>query len=108
MVQSPSLLLSTALSELKQSSGDAHDLWASCVKPKTGIIFQLMKDAKYKYKLAIRDAVRSYENKFSDELYEHLLSKDLNSFWKTWSAKTCKITSVSNINVRDWCASSCH
>ena len=48
---------SAALSELKQSSKDAHDLWASCGKPKTGIIFQLMKDTKCKYKLAIRDAV---------------------------------------------------
>ena len=40
-----------------------------------------MKDAKYKYKLAVRDAIRLYENRFSDELFEHLyiMSKDMQS-----------------------------
>ena len=58
-----------------------------------------MKDAKYKYKLAVRDAVRVYENRFSDDLYEHFLAKDMMNFWKVWSAKTCKhIMSVSCVD----------
>jgi len=58
-----------------------------------------MNSSKYKYKLAIRDAVKSFENSFSDELHEHLLSKDINGFWRMWSAKTSKkILSVSNVD----------
>jgi len=51
-----------------------------------------MKDAKYKYKLAVRDAVglRSYESRFSDDLFDHLLSKDMQGFWKVWAHKTYK------------------
>ena len=58
-----------------------------------------MKDAKYKYKLAVRDAVRTYENMFSDKLFDHMLSKDMKSFWQVWSKKTCKnVISVDHID----------
>jgi len=81
---------SAALDDLKRNSKDAFDLWVLGSKPRNGSIFDLMKDAKHKYKLAVRHAVTEYEDKFSDELYEHLLSKDMPGFWKTWSAKTGK------------------
>jgi hypothetical protein len=90
---------SAALDELKRNSKDAFDVWVLGGKPRNGIIFDLMKDAKYKYKLAVRHAVNEYEDKFSDELYEHLLSKDMPGFWKTWSAKTGKkFMNVPNID----------
>jgi len=58
-----------------------------------------MKDAKYKHKLAVRDAIRSYESRFSDELFDHLLSKDMQRFWRAWSSKTCKnVLSVGSID----------
>jgi hypothetical protein len=73
-------------------------MWVSCGKPNRGVIYDVMKDAKYKYKLAVRQAVRTYEDKFSDDLFEHLLSKDMYGFWKTWSAKTCNnVTNISCI-----------
>jgi len=54
-----------------------------------------MKDAKYKYKLAVRDAVRM----FSDKLFDHMVSKDMKSFWKVWSKKTCKnVVSVDHVD----------
>ena len=56
------------------NSKDSYDLWVVYGKPCSGVLFDLMKDAKYKYKLAIRNAVRNYEHKFTDELYDHLLS----------------------------------
>ena len=56
-----------------------------------------MKNAKYTYKLAIKDALDSFENKFSDELC--LMSKDLHTFWKTWKRKCCD--NVVNINSID-------
>ena len=90
---------SVALDEFKTASIDTFNLWSSCGKPRSGSVFEAMKDAKYRYKLAVRDAVRVYENRFSDELYDHLLTKDMNSFWKIWSAKICKkITSVNCVD----------
>jgi len=76
--------------DLKQESKETYDLWVLCGRPRNGSMYELMESAKYKYKLAIRDAVKSFENRFSDELFEHLLSKDLNGFWRMWSAKTSK------------------
>jgi hypothetical protein len=58
-----------------------------------------MRDAKYKYKLAVRHAIRTYEGKFSDELYEHLMSNDMNHFERVWSFKVCnKIVNTSCID----------
>ena len=86
---------SVALDDLKRASIESFNMWVSSGKPRQGPIFDVMKDAKYRYKLAVRDAVRFYENRFSDELYDHMLAKDMSKFWKVWSAKTCKnITSV--------------
>ena len=76
-----------ALDDLKTSSKDAFDMWILCGRPGTGAVFDIMRDAKYKYKLAVRQAIRTYEDRFSDELYEHLLSKNMGNFWKVWSSK---------------------
>ena len=90
---------SAALDDLKANSKDSFDMWKLCGKPTGGAVYDLMKDAKYKYKLAVRQAIRTYEGRFSDELYEHLLSKDMSSFWKVWSSKTCnKVINVSCID----------
>jgi len=52
-------------------------MWESAGRPRSGHVFNIMKSAKYAYKLAIKDAVNSFEKKFSDELYDCLMSKDL-------------------------------
>jgi len=39
-----------------------------------------MKDAKNKYKLAVSNATQSHENRFSDDLHDHLLAKDMTKF----------------------------
>jgi len=86
---------SAALDDLKLASINTYDMWVSSGKPKQGPVFDVIKDAKYKYKSVVRDAIRSYENRFIDDLYDHLLAKDMTTFWKVWSAKTCKnVTSV--------------
>jgi len=61
---------STALVDLKLASINTYDVWVLSGKPKQGPVFDVMKDAKYKYKLAVRDAVQSYEIRFIDDLYE--------------------------------------
>jgi len=59
---------SATLNDLKMNSKDAYDdLRVLSGKPKYGCVFDIMKDAKYKYKPAVRDAIRSYEDQFSDD-----------------------------------------
>jgi len=37
--------------------------------------------------------------RFSDDLFDHLLSKDMQGFWKVWAYKTCKsVISVDSID----------
>ena len=92
---------SITLDELKGNSLSRYRIWVAACKPKQGTIFNDMKNAKYKYKLAVRDAVRSYESRFSDYLFDHLLSKDMQGFWKVWAHKTCKsVISVDSIMVK--------
>ena len=51
------------------------------------------------YKLAIRNAYISFEDKLSDELYLHFEHKNAPEFWKTWNAKVRKnVTKRVNIN----------
>jgi len=90
---------SITLDELKGNSLSRYRIWVAACKPKQGTILNDMKDAKYKYKLAVRDAVRSYESRFSDYLFDHLLSKDMQGFWKVWAHKTCK--SVISVDLID-------
>jgi len=56
---------SVALDDLNNNSLSSYKMWITAGKPRQGFIFEQMKDAKYKYKLAVRDAVRTYENMFS-------------------------------------------
>ena len=53
-----------------------------------------MRNAKYRYKLATRKIIRSFKNKFSDELYESLSHKNFSGFWKTWQSKCVNKKSV--------------
>ena len=55
-----------------------------------------MKSSKYKYKLAIMHAIKSFENRFSDDLLQDLICKDYCSFWKIKNHKNP--VSASNIN----------
>ena len=78
---------SAALDNLKINSKSVHDIWVNLGKPIRGPIFDQMKDAKYKYKLAIRDVVKTFENRYSDELFVCMLNKDIKTFWKKWKSK---------------------
>jgi len=85
---------SATLANLKRNSKDAFDLWVLSSKPRSGTVFDLNKDAKYKYTLW-----SDYENRLSDELYEQLLSKNVTGFWRTLSVRTSKkFLNVPNID----------
>jgi len=75
------------LDELKQDSIFWHNLWLSAGKPSSGVVFNIKRSTKLKYKLAIRQAFALYENQFDDQLYNHFRNKRMPEFWKTWSRK---------------------
>ena len=77
---------SVALSDLKSKSIEANALWRASGKPRHGHVFNLMKNAKYTYKLAIKDARRCSEESLSDDILDHLARKDMPGFWKQWNA----------------------
>jgi len=79
---------SAALNELKHESIVAFDLWKAAGKPSIGPLYEGKNHAKYKYKLAIRDAAKLAEEDFSNDLYDVLCDKDYKQFWKTWKNKT--------------------
>ena len=64
------------LEDLKQQSILAHNLWKSVGSPRSGDSFNFIRDAKYKYKLAIRDAASQFESRFDDDLLVSYLDKD--------------------------------
>ena len=72
------------LSLLKQNSIDAHRLWDSLGRPKSGEIWLKQLAAKQEYKRAIKRYQLDECTSISNELNDHLLSKDLNNFWKSW------------------------
>ena len=78
------------LSELKQASIAAHNLWKACSCPRTGDIFIQMRQAKIAYKNAIKAHQMNDDSQFSNDLHELLQGKDMIGFWKTWNAKIVK------------------
>jgi hypothetical protein len=48
----------------------------------------MKKDAHYKYKLAVRDAMTLFEHKFTDDLLNVYFQKDCKKFWETWQKKS--------------------
>jgi len=78
---------SVALDDLKQESCHAYNIWLAAGKPRSGHIHDIKRNAHYKYKLAIKDAMSLFEYKFTDELLDHYLQKDFNKFWVTWQKK---------------------
>src|ERR1700733_6791484 len=78
---------------------DAHNLWEICDKPKSGIVFDLKRSSKYKYRLALRQAAETQDMEFDDEISNLYLAKDMNKFWKKWHDRFSKQkTKPHNIN----------
>jgi len=59
---------SAELNEARQASIDAHSLWILCGKPHCGLINDMRRNSKYKYKLAIRQARMVEEVELNDEI----------------------------------------
>ena len=90
---------SAALDDLKSDSIFAFSVWKSAGRPRSGSVYELKKNAKYRYKLAIRDAANQFEDKFNDELLDSYMNKDFKNFWHCWKKKTCnKSPRVSSVD----------
>ena len=75
---------------MKHESCSAHNIWLAAGKPRSGQLFELKKNAHYKYTLVIKDAAVAFEQKFSDELMEYFFKKDMNTFWTCWRSNRNK------------------
>ena len=87
---------------IKQASIDAHNMWETCGKPNSGLVYDLRRDSKYKYKLAIRQAAELKDMDLDDEISQLYIAKDMNKFWKKWNSKFSKRNEIPhNINGRE-------
>jgi len=64
----------------KQDSIFWHNFWVDAGRPSSGVLQNLRLACKAKYKLAIRNAYVSFEDKLSDELYSHFVKKRIPEF----------------------------
>ena len=75
---------SPELTNLKQKSFDANELWKSCGSPRSGPIFDEKVRSNLLYKSHLRKAKSVTDCRMSSNLSNDLLNKDCNNFWKTW------------------------
>ena len=75
------------LDNWKQKSILWHSIWCSSGRPLSGLIYKIKNSCKLKYKLAIKNALLEYENRFNDDLLTHFVNKNTPEFWKCWSSK---------------------
>jgi len=75
------------LDELKDKSVFLHSLWRDSGSPSNGWLCRIKNSCKFKYKLAIKQALHAYEHSHDDELNAHFLNKNIPEFWKVWNRK---------------------
>ncbi|MFZ2538984.1 MAG: reverse transcriptase family protein [Oscillospiraceae bacterium] len=72
---------------LKNDSIFSHNMWKDAGRPRSGPIYEKYRNDKLKYKLRIKEIKSNSELEISNDLHDALMSKDINSFWKTWNLK---------------------
>ena len=77
---------SEELSELKRASIECTNFWNSSGKPMSGPIFQCKKDCHFKYKIALCKHKLADQKRQSDLMYNDLLNRKNNDFWKSWNS----------------------
>ena len=77
---------SPELTNLKQKSFDAHELWKKSNCPRSGPIFLEKYRSNYEYKKLLRSSKNACSSRMTTELSNNLLNKDSQSFWKNWKS----------------------
>jgi len=87
------------MSELKRQSIDTHRLWVLFGRPLSGPVYRDRCAARAAYRRALKHKSQIASSRISNDLNDHLLSKDCVAFWKTWRNKVSKRRSVvSNVD----------
>ena len=74
------------LSRLKRESIDAYTLWDTNGRPSSGSIFEIKKNAHYRYKLRLRQMQNQFYQSQNDCLHDHLLDRNSARFWQSWKS----------------------
>ena len=89
------------LTALKQASIDAHNLWRLCDAPRSGLVNKIRLQAKYKYKIALKQAMINNQIELDDEISNLYLRKDMDKIWQRWntrfSNKACKPSNIDGL-----------
>ena len=88
---------SQAADEIKEKSITSHRIWVENKKPHSGPIHETIKNAKYRYKLFLKEQKQSQNKDITDNLYNNLILKDTTSFWKTFKSKLGAKTSYEKV-----------
>ena len=87
---------------LKSESIEAHRLWISAGRPRTGSIACQARSAKLRYKNEIRKCQKQEMTSYTNDLHDALVQKDGTTFWKVWKSKfdsrSNKITVVDGLS----------
>ena len=73
-----------------------HALWRTCGSPRSGVINTARLKAKYDFKAAIKTAELAHERSHCEELNFSFRENDSKTFWKNWSAKYNKKSSIAD------------
>ena len=74
------------LSALRDKKRFWWSIWAACDKPRTGIIFDILKDLKKKFRYLCRRKISTLSSKPLNMLNFHFKNKDMCAFWNKLKA----------------------
>ena len=80
------------LSALRDKKRIWWSIWVSCDRPRTGTIYDILKDLKKKFRRLCRRKIRGISNKPLDMLNLHFKNKDMCAFWN-------KLKSNNHVNI---------
>ena len=86
------------LTDLKSASYDAFILWCDSGKPSSGPIYDLKRSTNYRFKLAVKNAKKAFDQRRSDNIHDNLVTGNTNKFWKSWQSLHGKQKAGTRIN----------
>ena len=86
------------LSDLKEKSIDAHQLWNDVGRPRSGPVFDAKTKANLLYKKAIRHSRRSYVFDSTQRMNVFFSDRNDDSFWRSWRQLQGKNNDVTMID----------
>ena len=89
---------SPELTDLKKASYDAGTLWCDSGKPASGPIYDLKRSTSYRFKLAVKNSKKAFDQSRSDNIHNNLVTGNTNKFWKSWQSLHGKEKAGTRIN----------